>query len=84
MALSECVGREPADPDAHLAASLLLATWAVALIQAHSVFKQRRNTKEAEAAFLAVVDKGTIGLKAALASTPHAGRPDTSIAKMLR
>lgn len=69
MALSECVGGEPADPDAHLAAILLLPTWAVALTQAHSVFKQRRNTKDAEAAFLAVV---------------VTSRPYTSVAKMLR
>lgn len=35
VALSECVGRKPTDPDAHLAAGLLLATWTVVLIQAH-------------------------------------------------
>ncbi len=71
VALSECVGREPTDPDAKLAASLLLATWAVALIQGHMTFRHRQDTKEAKAAFLAVVDKGTIGLKAALAGTPY-------------
>jgi hypothetical protein len=72
LALCECVGREPADPDAHLAADLLLATWTVALIQAHRTFRQRQDTKEAKAAFLAIVDKGTIGLKAAMAGTPYA------------
>src|SRR5476651_217636 len=40
VALCECVGREPTDPDAHLAANLLLATWTVALIQAHRTFRQ--------------------------------------------
>ena len=73
VALSECVGREPNDPDAQLAAGLLLATWTVALIQAHRTFRQRRNKEEAKAAFLAVVDKGTIGLKAAMSGTPYAG-----------
>ena len=72
VALCECVGREPTDPDAHLAADLLLATWTVGLIQAHGIFRQRRDTEEAKAAFLAIVDKGTIGLKAAMAGTPYA------------
>jgi AcrR family transcriptional regulator len=72
VALSERVGREPSDPDAHLAASLLLATWTVALIRAHRTFRQRRDTEEAKSAFLAIVDKGTVGLKAAMAGTPYA------------
>ncbi|MFT4510277.1 TetR/AcrR family transcriptional regulator [Caballeronia sp. 15711] len=72
LALCGCVGRESDDPDAHLAADLLLATWTVALIQAHRSFRRRRDTEEAKAAFLAIVDKGTIGLKAAMAGTPYA------------
>lgn len=71
-ALAECVGREPTDPDAHLAAGLLLATWTVALLQAHGTFRQRRDTGEAQAAFLAIVDQGTVGLTAAMAGTPYA------------
>ena len=73
VALSECVGREPTDPAAHLAAGLLLATWTVGLIQAHRTFRQKRDTEEAKAAFLAIVDKGTIGLNAAMAGTPYVG-----------
>jgi AcrR family transcriptional regulator len=72
VALSECVGREPDDPDARLAAGLLLATWTVAFIQAHRTFRQTRNTEQAKIAFLAIVDKGSIGLKAAMAGTPYA------------
>ncbi len=72
VALCECVGREPTDPDAQLAASLLLAMWTVALIQAHRTFRQTRDAGRAKAAFLAVVDKGTVGLKAAMACTPYA------------
>ena len=72
VALCECGGRDPDDPDAHLAAGLLLATWATAFIQAHRSFRRRRDTDEANAAFLAVVDKGTVGLRAALAGTPYA------------
>jgi AcrR family transcriptional regulator len=72
MALSECVGREATDRVAHLAAALLLATWTVALIQAHETFRRSRDKRKAKAAFLAIVDKGTIGLKAAMAGTPYA------------
>jgi AcrR family transcriptional regulator len=72
VALAECVGREPTDPDAHLAAGLLLSTWTVALIQAHRTFRQSRDTEKANAAFLAIVDKGSIGAKAAMAGTPYA------------
>ncbi len=72
VALSECVGREPTDPDARLAAGLFLAAWTVALIQAHGIFQQHRNTEGAKAAFLATIDKGVIGLKAAMAGTPYA------------
>jgi AcrR family transcriptional regulator len=71
VALSECVGREPADPDADLAAGLLLATWTVAFIQAHRISRQSGNTEEAQAAFLAIVDRGTIGARAAMAGTPY-------------
>jgi AcrR family transcriptional regulator len=72
VALAECAGREPTDTNAHLAAALLLATWTVAFIQAHRTFRHSRNTEEAKAAFLAMVDKGSIGVKAAMAGTPYA------------
>jgi AcrR family transcriptional regulator len=72
VALSECVGREPTDRDAQLAAGLLLATWTVGFIEAHHTFRQTRDSQEAKAVFLAIVDKGTIGLKAAMAGTPYA------------
>lgn len=71
-ALAECAGRDLTDPDAHLAAGLLLATWAAAFIQAHRTFRHRRDTEEAKAVFLAMVDKGTLGLNAAMAGTPYA------------
>lgn len=70
-ALSDCVGRETADPDANLAAGLLLGTWSVAYVQAHLTFRQTRDTAAANAIFLAVIDKGSIGLKAALAGTAY-------------
>lgn len=72
VALSESTGREPTDPDAHLAAALLLATWSVAFIQAHRTFRQMRDTDEADRAFLAIVDMGARGVQAAMAGTPYA------------
>ncbi len=62
----------PRTPAAHLAGSLLLSTRTVAFIQAHRTFRQGRNTKKSNAAFLAMVDKGTIGLNAAMADAPYA------------
>ncbi|HEY0327938.1 MAG TPA: helix-turn-helix domain-containing protein [Rhodopseudomonas sp.] len=72
LALAECVGRDPADPDAHLAAGLLLATWTVAFIEAHRTFRQTRETARANATFLALIDKATHGVKAAMAGSPYA------------
>jgi AcrR family transcriptional regulator len=72
VALCESVGREPTDPDAALAASLLLATWTVAFLQAHRAFRQSQDEEESKSVFLAVVDKGTLGLKAAMSATPYA------------
>ncbi|KIU01713.1 hypothetical protein, partial [Staphylococcus aureus] len=69
---SESAGREPADPDADLAAELLLATWTTAFIQAHRSFRLKQDAREATAVFLRLVDQGTLGLKAAMAGTPYA------------
>jgi hypothetical protein len=43
-------------------AGLLLATWAVAFVQAHQTLRQSGDTEEAKAAFLAIVDPGSFGL----------------------
>jgi len=71
-ALAECVGRPASDPAAQLAAALLLATWTVALIDGHRTFRQTRSKDQAKAAFLALVEQGTLGLKAAMIGTPYA------------
>jgi AcrR family transcriptional regulator len=72
VAMSESVGRSPTDSDARLTAGLLFATWGEALIQGHQTFRLKHDPKAANAAFLAVVDKGSIGLKCAMANTPYA------------
>lgn len=51
---------------------MLLSIWSVAFIEAHKTFRQDGNPEEAKAAFLALVDQGTIGIKAAMAGTPYA------------
>ena len=71
-ALSVCAGRDAHDPLAHLAASLLLATWSTALIEAHRAFRQHGDAQQAKAGFLALVDQGHTGLNAAMAGTPYA------------
>ncbi|HWQ18498.1 MAG TPA: hypothetical protein VN455_01890, partial [Methanotrichaceae archaeon] len=70
-ALCECVGREPTDVAALLAAELLLATWTVAFLHGHRTFRQSQNTQKAEAAFLAVIENGTLGVHAAMVGTPY-------------
>ncbi|WP_421916778.1 TetR/AcrR family transcriptional regulator [Mesorhizobium sp.] len=72
VALAESVGRDPADPDAHLAANLVLATWTVAFIQAHRVYRESQDAEKAKSTFLAIIDRGTKGIEAATAGTPYA------------
>lgn len=71
-ALSQSVGRSADDPDALLAASLLVATWGVGFIQAHRSYHRAQDEAQAQAVLLAVIDRGTVGLKAALSDTPYA------------
>ena len=72
QALTERTGRDAHDPLAQLAASLLLATWSTAFIEAHRHFRQHGDARQAKASFLALLDQGHIGLNAALAGTPYA------------
>ncbi len=72
IALAEATDRSQPDPVANLAASLLVATWEVAFLEAHRIFRQSRSIKKANTAFLAIVDQGTRGLKAAVEGSPYA------------
>ncbi len=71
-ALAESVGRAGDDAAAHLASQLLLATWSVALVQAHAAYARAHDAGAAARLFLALVDKGTLGVAAAMAGTPYA------------
>ncbi len=72
VALAESVGDEAANPDAHLAANLLLATWTVAFIRGHRAYRESQDSEKAKSVFLALIDRGSGGLEAAMAGTPYA------------
>jgi AcrR family transcriptional regulator len=72
IALAKTADRHPPDADAKLAASLLVATWEVAFVEAHRVFLEGRDIEKANTAFLTIVDQGTRGLKAAVEGSPYA------------
>jgi len=71
VALAKSVDGPLPDPVASLAASLLVATWTVALIEAHRAFQQGQNRQEATNAFLGLIDRGTKGVQSALEGTPY-------------
>jgi AcrR family transcriptional regulator len=62
--------RKP-DPTASLVASLLVATWEAAFLEAHRVFHHTRSVSKANKALLAMVDQGTRGAKAAAEGSPY-------------
>jgi hypothetical protein len=71
VALAKSVDRPLPDPVASLAASLLVATWTVALIEAHRAFWQVQNLEKANTAFLGLIDRGTKGVQSASEGTPY-------------
>jgi hypothetical protein len=71
VALAESMKRPSHDSIARLAASLLVATWAVALVEAHRMFQQDPDVEKANHAFLDLIDRGTKGVRSALKGTPY-------------
>ena len=71
VALAKAVDRRLPDPDASLVASLLVATWVVAALEAHRIFRKSHNIAKANTAFLAIIDQGAKGLKTAVEGTPY-------------
>lgn len=70
--LAADVGREVTDPDAFMAASLMLSTWVAARVLAHRAFLSHRDADLARATFLNGIDKGYKGVCAAMTGTPYA------------
>ncbi|WP_263384586.1 TetR/AcrR family transcriptional regulator [Granulicella arctica] len=71
LALTESVQRPPLDPAACLAASMLLATWTVALNEGYRVYESNKDVEKAKKTFLNLVDQGTKGVQAAIKGTPY-------------
>jgi AcrR family transcriptional regulator len=71
VALAKSTKRRLPDPVASLGASLLVATWVVALVEAHRVFQRDHDVKKANAAFLELIDRGTKGVGSALEGSPY-------------
>ncbi len=69
--LADAVKRPRDDPDAYLAASLIASVWSVAFTQAHELFGRTRDTTDANRIFLDLIDRGTIGVEAALTGTAY-------------
>lgn len=66
--LSDAVGRSHADPDARLAAAMLMGTLVVAYGESLRTF---RENQKPEAAFMSVMERGFTGVNAALTGTPY-------------
>jgi hypothetical protein len=54
ISLAKAAPRRQPDPAAKLAASLLVAAWQVAFVEAHRIFHQSSDIKKANKAFLAI------------------------------
>jgi AcrR family transcriptional regulator len=72
LVLADTSNQPPGDPNAHLAAGLIVSTWTVAFIEAQKLFDRTRDAGEAKRCFLAIIDRGTAGAAAALAKTAYA------------
>ncbi|MHC4044915.1 TetR/AcrR family transcriptional regulator [Bradyrhizobium sp. 23AC] len=84
VALAESVGQDVTDPDAQLAANLLMATWTVAFIRAHRTYRDSRDPAKAKSLFLALVERGSRGIEAAMGGTPYASAPIQQAATLKR
>ena len=71
VALASTTGRKQPNPAATLAATLLVATWEVAFLEAHRIFRLSRNVKKANKTFLVIVDQGTRGVKVAVEGSSY-------------
>jgi hypothetical protein len=66
--LSAAVGKAALDPDARLAATMLIGTLVIAYSEALRVFRQKRKSREA---FVNVMERGFAGVYVALADTAY-------------
>lgn len=69
--LAESVDRPAEDPDAHLLAGLLVATWSVAFFEGYNVADRHGDTAAAGRVFLRLIDRGFQAAAVAAAGTPY-------------
>jgi AcrR family transcriptional regulator len=79
--LADSVGRTHPDPEAHLFASLLMATWNTAYIEALRRQRKGRTSSEVQLAFINLIDRGFEGIGAAMKATPYFIASDSGAAK---
>lgn len=71
-ALAKTIKRRTTDAAAQMTATLIVATWEVAFLEAHRVFHRTQSVKKANQAFLEIVDRGSRGVATAVEGTPYA------------
>lgn len=71
QALARSAGRPAPDQEAELAASLLLACWSTAYLQAHQLYRSSADTAQAQSLFLMRVEQGCAAVRAALAGSAY-------------
>jgi AcrR family transcriptional regulator len=69
--LADSVGRAHPDPEAHLFASLLVATWTTAYAEALRRQRMGGTDREAQTIFAKLIDRGFEGIGAAMKATPY-------------
>lgn len=69
--LADSVGRTHLDPEAHLFASLLTATFSTAYIEALGQQRKERTSGEVQVTFINLIDRGFEGIAAAMKATPY-------------
>jgi AcrR family transcriptional regulator len=66
--MADALQSDHADPNVKLAAATAVSSWGVAFVEAHRVYRIKRDAVEAGAVFLALVDRGSLGVEAILAA----------------
>ncbi|MER8854755.1 TetR/AcrR family transcriptional regulator [Mesorhizobium australicum] len=70
--MADAIDRPREDPHAHLAASMIASVWSAAFIKAHEFFGRTRDANDANRIFLDLINRGTVGIEAALVGTAYA------------
>ena len=69
--LADSVGRTHPDPEAHLFASLLMATWSTAYAEALRRQRKGKTSSDVQLVFMNLIDRGFEGIGAAMKATPY-------------